>query len=72
MARHDRSYSHAWSDKADATPSIDVLIGPGLRCAFPLPAEGHANDERFRRLLDALAERYPSPSCEAPLRPARD
>ncbi|TNC72009.1 hypothetical protein [Rubellimicrobium roseum] len=37
----------------DYIPRIDGQIRPGLRKAFPLPVD----DERFDRLLDALAGR---------------
>jgi hypothetical protein len=37
--------------------SIDDLIRPGLRLAFPVPSEEGLNEGRFRRLLDALAQR---------------
>ncbi|TNC46441.1 hypothetical protein FHG66_19075 [Rubellimicrobium rubrum] len=36
---------------------IDALIRPCIHKAFPLPAEDHASDDRFRLLLDALAQR---------------
>lgn len=72
MARHDLLHSDVWSDGAETTSSIDVLIQPGLHRAFPLPAEGHADDDRFRLLLEALAQRHRPSSREAPPHPARD
>jgi hypothetical protein len=36
--------------------SLDDMLRPSLRHAFPLPAEGLATDDKFRQLLDALAQ----------------
>jgi hypothetical protein len=55
MARHDFPYSDAQASDAEARGLNDDLIQPSLRRAFPLPAEDHGNDHRFRVLLDALA-----------------
>lgn len=57
MARHDHQFWDDRSDDAETRTSVDTLIRPGLRRAFPLPAEDHAHDDRFRLLLDALAQR---------------
>lgn len=65
MTRHDPLRPDPWSDDAKATPSTDVLIGPNLRRAFPLPAEDEAHGDRFRLLLEALAHRHGPPSDEA-------
>ena len=35
----------------------DDLIRPALRKAFPLPPKEQASDDRFQRLLDALARK---------------
>jgi hypothetical protein len=37
--------------------SIDDLIRPGLKLAYPLPSEEASEDEEFQRLLELLAER---------------
>ena len=58
MAHHDLLlHSDAESDAIETYPSIDNLIRPGLRRAFPLPAKGQAADERFGVLLRALGPR---------------
>lgn len=36
-------------------PLADERIGPNLRRAFPLPEKDAGSNERFQRLLDALA-----------------
>ena len=57
MTQHTRPHAYIPGGKALTDTSIDDLIRPGLRVAFPLPRE-HAPDEaKFRRLLDALAQR---------------
>lgn len=45
------------ADRADDDRilGLDALIRPGLRRAFPLPCDDA--DDRFRELLDALAQR---------------
>ena len=52
-----------------ASPGIcarfDDLIRPALRQAFPLPAEDQTGNEKFRLLLDALAQRAGEHSGEA-------
>ena len=60
MARYD----HQFRDDHDAEPraSLGDLIRPGLLKAFPLPAERPAPDDRFRLLLDALAQRSGQPN----------
>ena len=57
MARHDYQYWDDQSGGAETRASMDALIRPGLLKAFPLPAEGQAHDDRFRLLLEALAQR---------------
>ncbi|MBP1807663.1 hypothetical protein J2Z33_003537 [Rubellimicrobium aerolatum] len=57
MAHSDALSWNAPSDLATSRASVDDLIRPGLRCAYPLPKADHAKVERFRRLLDALARR---------------
>jgi hypothetical protein len=42
---------------ASTGSSVDELIRPGLRLAFPLPAEGDPNEDKFCRVLDALGQR---------------
>ncbi len=56
MARHDPIASEAGPAGLETRASIDALIGPGLRYAFPLPATDNTDDERFQLLLDALAK----------------
>ncbi len=58
MARHELPRPDACSDDPDTFATFDVLIRHSLHRAFPLPAGGHADDARFRRLLDALARRH--------------
>ena len=55
MARPHRLPAQAHSDNAEAGTSVDDLIRPGLSQAFPVPEQPPA-DERFRRLLEALAQ----------------
>ncbi len=57
MTRYDRLPSDSLYGVAETTTSMDVLIRPCIRQAFPLPAADHSDDERFRLLLDALAQR---------------
>ena len=57
MARHDHQFWDDQSGDAETRTSMDSLIRPGLRRAFPLPADDHAHDDRFRLLLEALAQR---------------
>lgn len=67
MARYDHHFSDDGSGTAESRAHIDVLIRPGLRRAFPLPAAEQAGDERFRLLLEALAQRRgePGPPIQA-------
>jgi hypothetical protein len=48
--------------------SVDEMIRPSLRLAFPLPPKGDAAEGRFRVLLDALSlraqKRPPSNSAD--------
>jgi hypothetical protein len=57
MNRYDHLTSESRFDAAETGTSMDALIRPCLRQAFLLPADDHRNDERFRLLLDALAQR---------------
>jgi hypothetical protein len=56
MFHHGPPHSDPYADIAEPRASIDELIRPGLRQAFPLPARGGADDEKFRLLLHALAQ----------------
>lgn len=57
MTRYAHPSSHAQPGDIESRPRIEGLIRPGLLKAFPLPERGHHPDERFERLLDALAGR---------------
>ena len=57
MTQHTRAHSYVPGGSALTDSSIDDLIRPGLRLAFPVPSEEGLNEGRFRRLLDALAQR---------------
>jgi hypothetical protein len=57
MARHDHQFWDDHSGDAEIRTSMDVLIRSGLLRAFPLPADDHAPEDRFRLLLGALAQR---------------
>lgn len=57
MNRYDRLTSDPRFDAAERGTSVDALIRPCLRQAFRLPPDDYGNDERFRLLLDALAQR---------------
>ena len=61
MAPHTRPHSFIPAASALTGTSIDDLIRPGLHLAFPLPSEDEPNEARFRRLLDALAQRRSGP-----------
>lgn len=56
MAQNDRLQSYGSAGIVEGQTCIEDLIRPGLRRAFPLPAEG-CDDERFGLLLEALARR---------------
>ena len=58
MGRHNQLLANSSYGVTESRTSIDALIRPGLRKAFPLPAEGQG-DEQFRLLLDALVQRKP-------------
>ena len=72
MAPHTRPHSFIPAASALMGTSVDDLIRPGLRLAFPLPSESDPNEDRFRRLLDALAQRRSGPLSPALLRAATD
>ena len=57
MTRYDRLPSEHLYAVAETSTSVDALIRPCIRQAYPLPAADHLDDERFRWLLDALAQR---------------
>ena len=57
MTRYDRLPSESQYGVAETNTSMDALIRPCIRQAFPLPSADHPDDERFRLLLDALAQR---------------
>ena len=57
MTRYDRLPSEHRYGVAETSTSVDALIRPCIRQAFSLPATDHSDDERFRLLLDALAQR---------------
>ncbi len=48
--------------RPDAAPDQDadllreVVVRPSLEKAFPLPSDGCPGEERFRQVLDALAQ----------------
>ena len=56
MTQHTRPHAYIPGGSAMTDASIDDLIRPGLRLAYPLPSEESPNEDRFRRLLDALAQ----------------
>ena len=62
MPRYPYYLSNSHSGDARPQTHMDELIRPGLRRAFPAPAVDQAHDERFCRLLDALAKRRPEES----------
>ena len=57
MTRYDRPPSNSLYGVAETSTSMDALIRPCIRQAFPLPPADHPDDERFRLLLGALAQR---------------
>ena len=57
MTRYDRLPSDSLYGLAETSTSMDALIRPCIRQAFPLPTADHSDDERFRLLLEALAQR---------------
>ena len=61
MAPHPRPHAYVAGGTAMTGASLDDLIRPGLRHAFPLPAEDGPNEDRFRRLLEALAQARSDP-----------
>ena len=56
MTRYDRPPSNSLYGVAETSTSVDALIRPCIRQAYPLRAADHPEDERFRLLLDALAQ----------------
>ena len=57
MIRHDHTQWDIRYGTAQTGTSMDALIRPCIRQAFPLPADDSPGDERFRLLLDALTHR---------------
>ena len=57
MSRHEVPQPSVRWTAAEDRSTMDELIRPGLRRAFPLPQDDQDRDERFRLLLEALAER---------------
>lgn len=57
MAQHYQPHAYVPFGTALTTTSIDELIRPSLCRAFPLPSRDDASEAKFRRLLDALAQR---------------
>ena len=55
MARNNILPSYDQFGAPVTRASIDDLLRPSLRWAFPLPDKAHADDERFLRVLNALA-----------------
>ena len=61
MAHDDRFQLPGLDRLGESHTSMEDLIGPGLRLAFPLPPESCAADDRFGPLLEALAQRCRRP-----------
>ena len=57
MSRHEVSQAGVRWTAAEDRSTMDELIRPGLRQAYPLPQDDKGHDERFLLLLEALAER---------------
>ena len=57
MTRHNHQELDTPSGFTEPGHCIDALIRPCIRKAFPLPAADNTNEDRFRVLLDALAQR---------------
>ena len=57
MADSIRRHAFIAGGTALTSTSIDDLIRPGLRQAYPLPSDDDPTEDRFRCLLDALAQR---------------
>ena len=56
MAPHYQPHAHVPFGTAMTSTSVDELIRPSLRRAFPLPSWDDASEAKFRLLLDALAQ----------------
>lgn len=65
MVPHTRPHSFIPAATALTGASIDGLIRPNLRLAFPLPSDGDPNEAKFRHLLDALAKYRPDPAPQS-------
>lgn len=61
MSQHTRLHAIIPGGRALTDTSLDELIRPGLRLAFPLPLEDGPDEARFCRLLDALAQSQSGP-----------
>lgn len=55
MAQYSRSHAYIPAASALTNTSIDELIRPSLRLAFPLPAQEDGTEAKFEGLLAALA-----------------
>jgi hypothetical protein len=53
----------------DSDSLLEEVLRPSLRQAFPLPASQSGEDPRFRRLLEALAQRTVDAPLDRSLRP---
>jgi hypothetical protein len=56
MTQYDHTQPSGRYGGAEIETSVDSLIRPCIRQAFPLPLDSYPTDERFRRLLEALAQ----------------
>jgi hypothetical protein len=56
MAHYTRPHSYISGARALTGTSVHELIRPNLRLSFPLRSKDDPNEDRFRRLLDALAQ----------------
>lgn len=57
MTHHYLRPTQVVSRDSEGRTCMDDLIRPGLSQAFPLPAKGDPDDERFGRLIEALVQR---------------
>ena len=57
LTHHIQPHAYVPAAKASTGSSVDELIRPGLRLAFPLPSKDDPNEDKFCRVLDALGQR---------------
>lgn len=57
MAQYSRPHAYIPAASALTDTSIDELIRPGLRLAFPLPSDEDGTEAQFQGLLATLAQR---------------